>query len=296
MTLDDVFKFIVKVLRWPQTINNNSKKEATENDDSQFTKKSKNKSNPVSSSSCGSSEYFVSSHPRSGYVTSSGHHVSPTVVRAHCRSKSHDFWHSKILNARPPNWPRSSEKERTWKQDEKNHLFKALSLMPDELLNLDNITFHRLDKDTILKNNPAYSYTFSDRDQKYIILYDDAFLYTHNETSHASDQNNHSIEHPSLAQIIAHELAHTLYDNMSQLDRESFQRATNWIQEEPRAKPIKKDKRFIKPDSNKGPDEDLANHVEWYLFKNKLLKSKSPKGFDWIRNTYGPHFKVQGDE
>jgi len=53
------------------------------------------------------------------------------------------------------------------------------------------------------------------------------------------------------------------------------------------------EKTFIEDDSRASVDEDFANHIEQYLFKNESLKNKSPESYKWIRKRFGDDFKIQ---
>ena len=57
-----------------------------------------------------------------------------------------------------------------------------------------------------------------------------------------------------------------------------------------------KNKTFIQEDSRTSIGEDFANHIEYYLFKPKLLKNKSQKAYIWIETKFGKDFKLRGDK
>lgn len=73
----------------------------------------------------------------------------------------------------------------------------------------------------------------------------------------------------SLARIVAHELSHVIYEELSGEDRASFRQAAGWIEHESKKGAYKAadDKVFIESDSRHSISEDFANHIEHYLFR-----------------------------
>lgn len=165
----------------------------------------------------------------------------------------------------------TKKKSKKWSVEEIERLHEALSVLPEIFLNLPNVKIYRMQKSKFAEN-PA---TSNNND---ITLYDSAF------------------EHKdSLAQILSHELSHSLYRKLTDKEKATFRKAAEWI-EHPKFKgalTTKKNKKFIQPDSQLSVDEDFSNHVEHFLFKNKSLKKDSPKAHLWIRKKYGQDFRIE---
>ncbi len=124
--------------------------------------------------------------------------------------------------------------------------------------------------------NPASSYNGT------IVLYDNAF---------------NSGQDPSLGQILAHELAHEKYKNLSEKDQDSYQMATNWFdfgpdKSHPSWSNRRKDDEFVRPDSKLGPEEDFAVNVQTYLYDSEKLKKRVPHAYTWIKNHFSDNFKL----
>jgi hypothetical protein len=47
---------------------------------------------------------------------------------------------------------------------------------------------------------------------------------------------------------------------------------------------------FVEEDGKNSVDEDFANNIQYFLFNQSALKSKTPKVFDWISKRYGDKF------
>lgn len=222
--------------------------------------------------SCSSGKHWVSAHFRRAYKRHNGTFVKASNVKAYCRQnpKGYEKWHQSTSNARPKVWGYKKEKSKKWKVEELQRFYDAISVVPDKLINLKNIKIYRMAR-SIFKGNPATS-NFGE-----ITLYDEAFTYR-----------------DSLAQIITHELSHALYEKLNYKETESFRLSAGWVEDLliEGALTTVKDKKFIQPDSKISISEDFANHIEYYLFKNKLLEKESPTAFQWIKGKYGPEFKI----
>ncbi|MDC0980250.1 hypothetical protein OAQ84_00795 [Bdellovibrionales bacterium] len=101
----------------------------------------------------------------------------------------------------------------------------------------------------------------------------------------------------SSGHVLSHELSHALFRSLSENDKRDFILSADWGIEKKNKKAYifpKTNKVFIQEDSRDSIDEDFANHLEYYLFKPKFLKLKSPEAFQWIKNKFGKKFKVKG--
>lgn len=224
--------------------------------------------------SCKAAEHWVDTHYRRAYMRHDGTRVKGTQVKGHCRKnpRGYEKWHQSLSSKRPEIWGYKKEKSKKWSVEEIERLHEALSVLPDIFLNLPNVKLYRMQKSNFAENPATSNY-------KDTVLYDLAF------------------EHKdSLAQILAHELSHSLYRQLTDKEKSAFLEAAAWI-EHPvvfkGALTTKKNKRFIQPDSQLSVDEDFSNHIEYFLFKNKSLKKDSPRAYLWVREKYGSDFKIK---
>lgn len=87
-----------------------------------------------------------------------------------------------------------------------------------------------------------------------------------------------------------------MYDSLTKDEKESFRKSAGWKIRKYRSKSYlipSNDKIFIQQDSKGSIEEDFANHIEYYLFKPKKLKTDSPKTYKWIKNKFGKYFKLR---
>ncbi len=223
---------------------------------------------------CPNGEHWVAPHFRIAYVRYDGVHVSAAQVRGHCRKNPRGYiqWHERLANQRPAIWSYGKEKSKKWTLEEVQRFYEELSALPDSLINIKNVKVYRMDQ-SLTQSNPATS-NFRD-----IVLYDGAFKHK-----------------DSLAQIIAHELAHTLFAGLSDSEKEQFAEETNWIVLKLKNETIyipKNEKKLLQADSTASIDEDFANHIEAFLFDKAKLRKVSPNSILWIQKKYGESFRIQ---
>lgn len=217
---------------------------------------------------CGPNEYQVKAHPRSAYVKSDGTQVAATDVKGHCRPKSraYIFWNDKIRNGRPSDWPNSSEKSVDWTEEEKERLLEALEKIPDDLWMEKFRGFYRMKKSKDFPNPASFADQMS-------AIYDSAF---------DSKAN--------LARILAHELAHSHYASMSRDQRLEYKKAAGWDVavnvDEGSYKEIRRKSGYVQKDGELSAEEDFANNLEFYIFDQKQLKTKTPEvyAFEDVKN------------
>jgi hypothetical protein len=107
------------------------------------------------------------------------------------------------------------------------------------------------------------------------------------DTAFSKDKN--------LTQVLAHELAHQYFRQLSDEDIKSYRKAADWFNlGKVDAKPIYATSRtqFALEDSNSSIDEDFANNIELYLYDQTRLKKLTPKIADWIQNQFGVKFNL----
>ncbi|MGE4130024.1 MAG: hypothetical protein AB7F86_00215 [Bdellovibrionales bacterium] len=229
----------------------------------------------VAALDCPSGTYHVSAHPRKAYYRADGTFVKATQVSESCRETNavYDTWSPILKTGSPPNWENKSEKPSQWTEEQRTRLIEALNELPEALQRLPVKGIYRMSK-SIFFPNPASN----DNDGR-IVLYDSAF---------GQDQR--------LARILAHELAHEVFVNFTDLDRASYRQALGWIAEfDPESRKFlykERSGQFVKPDGRQGPNEDFANNLEYYLFEAKVLKRTTPKAFDWISNRFNANFRL----
>jgi hypothetical protein len=98
-----------------------------------------------------------------------------------------------------------------------------------------------------------------------------------------------------LLRILAHELAHELYENLTKEELSSYKATMNWIEiKNTKGTDVTIDRGsgFVAEDGRIGPEEDFANNVEFYLFENSRLKSVTPNAYEWLKNRFGDNFKI----
>lgn len=89
----------------------------------------------VERDSCSPGSYYVRAHKRGAYMRADGTLVNSTDVKATCRvrTKTYDFWSTRLSSGRPKGWPHKGEKSADWTEAEKESLLEALQALPDNL-------------------------------------------------------------------------------------------------------------------------------------------------------------------
>lgn len=162
----------------------------------------------VANPSCKENEHWVGSHNRRAYTRYDGVYVSATQVKGHCRKSPRGYkkWNHRLTNKQPKIWGYTKERSKKWTTEEVERFHEALSVLPDKLLNLENIKIFRMGK-SMTNGNPATS------------NYEDITLY------------NLAFQHKnSLAQILAHELSHSMYRQLSEPEKIAFSEVAGWVE------------------------------------------------------------------
>jgi hypothetical protein len=223
---------------------------------------------------CPEGKHWVDPHFRKSYYRFDGVHVDAADVSGHCRlnPKGYQLWHQRISSQRPIVWGYKNEVTKSWSVAEVEQFYEAISALPTSLINLNNIKVYRMSQ-SVAKENPA---TTNNRD---IVLYDEAFQHK-----------------GSLTRIIAHELSHILFKDLSESEKEQFGEKSNWIVLKIKNETTyiaKSEKTYLQEDSANSIEEDFSNHMEEYLFDKNKVKAVSPKTTEWIQKKYGEDFKIQ---
>lgn len=220
--------------------------------------------------SCPPGQYFVNSHFRSGYFRN-GKYVSPTTVRAHCKTftESYTFWNHLLSGKTPPGWPHKMESFKDWTPAERERFFEAIEALPKELWsgNIQGVYRGKKSKDF---PNPATSA------DKIVVVYDSAF------------QKDYY-----LASVVGHELAHQTYNDLTAKERREYWFVTNWFPADPENNTfISRKDGFVQDDGRESPEEDFANNVESFLYEPEKLQKVTPHAYKWMKRHFGDKFKL----
>lgn len=223
---------------------------------------------------CPDGQYSVRGHYRKAYVKSDGTFVSSSQVKSHCKllTRGYEFSKERFKKGRPAGWPHSIEKETKWSDSEKARIIEILEEIPDALLSEKISGFYRFIKSKDFPNPASGA-------DGHIVLYDSAF---------GSDR--------SLGNILAHELSHTNYNDLTENERQDYRRATGWhLELESNGKVYWTGRKegYIEEDGRNSHEEDYANNVEHFLYDPDKLKKVTPKAYDWIKKRFGETFRLK---
>ncbi len=87
--------------------------------------------------------------------------------------------------------------------------------------------------------------------------------------------------------VLIHELAHFLYESLSQEERRSYWRASEWFQVNINQPPISILTHFSEEDGARGTDEDFANNVEHFFEEHDKLKKDFKDIYSWLEKFFG---------
>lgn len=191
--------------------------------------------------------YFpVKAHLRSAYTKQDGTSVKATDVKEQCRAfRTLKNPKPQFLTNRPEKWPIANEVFKPWRQEEEADTRKILDKLPKILTHVGEIKFYRSSKES---PNPA----LSNSENQIIVIYD-------------------SISTQDRKRVIAHELAHFLWDSMNIDERDEYYKSSQWKKSEDQ-KTISLTRKDVQiQDSYVGPHEDFANNVELFIFQKQSL-------------------------
>lgn len=223
---------------------------------------------------CPLGEHWVSAHHRRAHFKSDGTFVSASDVSAHCRKNpgGYQVWNPKLFDGMPPYWRLRQEKPGRWTTEERERVLESLGETPLLLRNEKIGGIYRM-KGSIFPGNPA-SNNYAD-----IVLYDEAF---------GSKEG--------LTHVLNHELAHRLYQDMSDSERADFAKAAGW-KLDPDAKSLKPTRplhEFIRENGRLNVVEDFADCIATYVHQPRKLQRTAQKIFTWIRQTFGNRLVKDG--
>jgi hypothetical protein len=180
------------------------------------------------------------------------------------------YWKEKKKSNRPSDWPHKNEKTKQFTDGESTKILKALDALPPGLMPKSLNGIYRMGKSIYFPNPGAHG-------GGAIVLYDTAF------------------SRPILQRVIAHELAHQIYDELEESIQNDYKVTTNWleVQGKSRTVTIRRQEGFVKPEAKLSPNEDFANNIEFYIFEPSRLKLVTPAAYDWIKRRFGDNFNIR---
>ena len=225
------------------------------------------------SSECPIGQHWVKTHKRRAYFRATGDFVKATKVIAHCRNNrtSDTYWQNKFENIGPNEWPHKDEKSKTWEFEEIERVLDAICELPEEIWKKSQLKIFRMakSKDGL---NPATSA------EGILVLYDSAFS-----------------QKTILSRILAHEFAHEIYNRLNESDAKDYRFVTNWYEfnKDGLRRLISRKDGFVTDDGRVSPEEDFSNNLEFFLFEDKNLKSKTPHAYRWFERYFNDKLRLR---
>ncbi len=211
---------------------------------------------------CPEGMYRVQEHYRQAHYRN-GSFIEGTNVSSYCKNyRSDGPLKSEFYQKMPRGWPQKEEKVKKCDSGNQAKISKALSALPKILTDIGKLKIHCADKSKH-PHNPASSAP----SEKIVVLYESAFS-------------------GNVRRYVAHELAHILYNRLSDNEKAAYNNVALWKVDE-NGKLYTSRKIFSEPDGANDPDEDFSNNVEHYLFNKNEFKSKFPSIFEWIKALFG---------
>jgi hypothetical protein len=214
----------------------------------------------------------VRTHPVKKYKREDGTEYSKTTREEHCRDKFPTVihWQDRFLNNAPIGWPEQGEKFKVWTQNEKEAILKALSIQPRVLRELAA----KLSRGVVSNSPKNPGTTVKKLDT--IALYDDFFT--------SSNQSR----------ILGHELSHLYLHGLAQTKLADLVEELGWRNDKVSRNPIYlKSSPKLKQDSDQSITEDVANHLEDFLYDEDGLRKKFPKRYELIKGLVPSDFKLE---
>jgi DNA-directed RNA polymerase subunit F len=214
----------------------------------------------------------VRTHPVKKYKREDGTEYSKTTREEHCRDKfpTVTHWQDRFLNITPNGWPDPKEKFKDWNQTEKETILRALSIQPRVLRELTA----KLVRGVIsnLSKNPGTTAKSIDT----IALYDEFF--------YSTNQNR----------ILSHELSHLYLHRLDPEKLSALVEELGWRHNKISRELVRlKDSPKLKQDSDQSITEDIANHLEDFLYDETGLRKKFPKRYELIKGLVPSDFKLE---
>lgn len=214
----------------------------------------------------------VRTHPVKKYKRKDGTEYSKATREEHCRYKfpTVTHWQDRFLNITPNGWPESREKFKDWSQADKEAVLKALSVQPRVLRELSAKLVRG-----VVSNSPKNPGT-TVKNIDTIALYDEFFTSTNQD------------------RILSHELSHLYLHGLDPEKLTSLIEELGWRQKKLSRELIRlKDAPKLKQDSDQSITEDIANHLEDFLYDEIGLRKKFPKRHELIKRLVPSEFKLE---
>ncbi|HLE11210.1 MAG TPA: hypothetical protein VI754_08170 [Bacteriovoracaceae bacterium] len=213
---------------------------------------------------CPPGTYLVSGHPRSEYFRNDGTHVDAATVSSYCKNYRTDGpFKTVFADKMPRGWPHKKEEFRKCTAKEQKNISEILKSIPSVLTQVGEVTI-LCAKKSEYENNPATSIP----ETKTIVLYG-------------------SVAKSETKRVLIHELAHFLYESLSQEERRSYWRASEWFQVNINQPPISIRPYFSEEDGARGADEDFSNNVEHYFEEHEKFKKDFKDIYLWLKKFFG---------
>ncbi len=211
----------------------------------------------ASDHTCPQRTYLVHRHPRQAYYRNDGTYVSSTTISSYCKNYRDDGSLKTIfLKRMPKRWPHKNEQFKKCSQKKQRQISKILSSIPKVLTSVGKLKIY-CGKKSYIANNPAASAPTD----KIIILYDQGFQM-------------------DTKRIVIHELAHILWNRLSDQEKNSYQHHSHWSLVH--GVYIHNRTSFSESDGKNSPEEDFANNVEHYFANHENFKKNFPRIYGWI--------------
>lgn len=214
----------------------------------------------------------VRTHPVKKYKREDGTEYSKTTREEHCRDKFPSViqWQDRFSDKAPLGWPEPEEKFKAWTQAEKEAVLRALSIQPRALRELTPKLARAVVSN--FPKNPGSTVKKLDS----IVLYDNYFF--------SSNQDR----------ILSHELSHLFLHGLDQAKLADLVEELGWRHDKVSRKFIRlRDLPKLKEDSDQSITEDIANHLEDFLYDEIGLLKKYPKRHELIRRLVPSDFKLE---
>ncbi len=208
---------------------------------------------------CSEGKYLVNEHLRTAYYRDDGTYVSEADVSSYCKNyRSDGPLKIKFQRRIPKGWPFKKEIFKKCASREQKNIANVLDSLPKILTQVGKIKILCAKKSETEDNSAT-----SSPEGKIIVLYDSAFKM-------------------DIRRILTHELAHFLYDALSDEERKQYWNIAQWDDKNLERIPKTTRKIFSAPDGKYNPDEDFANNIENFYVETEIMRKNFPSISAWI--------------
>ena len=214
----------------------------------------------------------VRTHPVKKYKREDGTEYSKSTREEHCRDRFPSViqWQDRFLDVAPLGWTIPEDKFKAWTQAEKEVVLRALSVQPRVLRELSA----QLARAVISKSPKNPGATVKTLDS--IVLYNSFF------SSSKHDR------------ILAHELSHLYLHSLDKGKLADLVEELGWRHDKVSRESFRlKDSPKLRQDSDQSVTEDIANHLETFLYDEIDMLKKFPKRHELIKRLVPSDFKLE---